>query len=125
MGDRVGVGGEYVLLAASNVCPFQLGDLVDVFVGTGHHIRGPKTIPIRGRFKGVRIEEGVERYMVRPFVGSQRGKCPSYPPESCLKLKGIGSEMYGESRPQVFSRMQPSAQERLVSSPPPIQPYEP
>ena len=30
-----------MLLAGSNGCPFQLGDLVDVFVGTGHHIRGP------------------------------------------------------------------------------------
>jgi hypothetical protein len=30
-----------VLLAVSNGCPFKLGDLVDVFVGTGHHIRGP------------------------------------------------------------------------------------
>ena len=120
MGDRLGEGGEDVLLAVSNVCPFELGDLVDVFVGTGHHIRGPKTMPIRGRFKGVRIEVGVERYMVRPFVGSQRGKCPSYPPESCLKLKAPGLEMYGDSSPQFFSKMKPSAQERLV--PPPLSP---
>ena len=119
MGDRLGEGGEDVLLAVCNVCPFELGDLVDVFVGTGHHIRGPKTIPIRGRFKGVRIEVGVERYMVRPFVGSQRGKCPSYPPESCLKLKAPGLEMYGDSSPQFFSKMKPSAQERLVPPPPP------
>jgi hypothetical protein len=118
MGDRLGEGGEDVLLAVSNVCPFELGDLVDVFVGTGHHIRGPKTMPIRGRFKGVRIEVGVERYMVRPFVGSQRGKCPSYPPESCLKLKAPGLEMYGDSSPQFFSKMKPSAQERLVPPPP-------
>ena len=121
MGDRLGGGGEDVLLAVSNGCPFQLGDLVDVFVGTGHHIRGPKTITIRGRFKGVRLEVGVERYMVRPFVGSQRGKCPSFPPESCLKLKGIGSEMYGESSPQFFSKMKPSSQERLVPPPCPSQ----
>ena len=47
MGDRLGVGGEDVLLAISNGCPFQLSDLVDVFVRTGHHIRGPKTIPIQ------------------------------------------------------------------------------
>ena len=120
MGDRLGEGGEDVLLAVSNVCPFELGDLVDVFVGTGHHIRGPKTIPIRGRFKGVRIEVGVERYMVRPFVGSQRGKCPSYPPESCLKLKAPGLEMYGDSSPQFFSKMKPSAQERWVPPPLPI-----
>ena len=118
MGDRLGEGGEDVLLAVSNVCPFELGDLVDVFVGTGHHIRGPKTMPIRGRFKGVRIEVGVERYMVRPFVGSQRGKCPSYPPESCLKLKAPGLEMYGDSSPQFFSKMKPSSQER--SAPPPV-----
>ena len=121
MGDRLGEGGEDVLLAVSNVCPFELGDLVDVFVGTGHHIRGPKTMPIRGRFKGVRIEVGVERYMVRPFVGSQRGKCPSYPPESCLKLKAPGLEMYGDSSPQFFSKMKPSAQERLVPPPCPSQ----
>jgi hypothetical protein len=112
VGDRLGVGGEGVLLAVSNDCPFKLGDLVDEFVGTGHNIRGPKTIPIRGRFKGVRIEVGVERYMVRPFVGSQRGKCPSFPPESCLKLKAIGSEVYGISSPQFFSKMNPSAQEK-------------
>ena len=112
MGDGLGMGGEDVLLAVSNGCPFKLGDLVDVFVGTRHHIRGPKTIPIRGRFKGVRIEVGVERYMVRPFVGSQRGKCPSFPPESCLKLNAPGLDMYGDSSPQFFSKMKPSSQER-------------
>ena len=112
MGERLGGVGEELLVGVSNCCPFQLGDLVDVFVGTGHGIRGPKTIPIRGRFKGVRIEVGVERYMVRPFVGSQRGKCPSFPPESCLKLKGIGSETYGDSTPHLFSKMNPFAQER-------------
>jgi hypothetical protein len=112
MGDRLGVGGEDVLMVVNNGCPFKLGDLVDVFVGTGHHIRGPKTIPIRGRFKGVRIEVGAERYMVRPFVGSQRGKCPSFPPGSCIKLKAPGSDMYGESSPQFFSKMKPSSQER-------------
>ena len=123
MGDtsRLGVNGEDVLLAVSNGCPFELGDLVDVFVRTGHHIRGPKTIPIRGRFKGVRIEVGAERYMVRPFVGSQRGKCPSFPPGSCIKLKAPGSDMYGESSPQFFSKMKPSAQERLVPPPRPPQ----
>ena len=121
MGDtsRLGVNGEDVLLAVSKGCPFHMGDLVDVFVGTGHHIRGPKTIPVRGRFKGVRIEVGVERYMVRPIVGSQRGKCTSFPPESCVKLKAPGSDMYGESSPLLFSKMKPSSQERLVKPPPP------
>ena len=112
MGERLGGVGEDLLLGVSNGCPFKLGDLVDVFVGTEHGIRGPKTIQIRGRFKGVRIEVGAERYMVRPFVGSQRGKCPSFPPGSCIKLKAPGSDMYGESSPQFFSKMKPSSQER-------------
>jgi hypothetical protein len=87
MGDVVaGVGGQS-FLSVSNGFRFAINDLVDVFVGTGANIRGPKTQPVRGRFKGMRIESGLERFMVRPIIGSQRGKCPSYPPESYLKVK--------------------------------------
>ena len=94
-------------LAVSNGFRFLLNDLVDVFVGTGANIRGPKTIPVRGRFKGVREEGGKEMFMVRPFIGSQRGRCPAYPPESCLKVKAFGSELYGEVKPQFFSKLKP------------------
>jgi hypothetical protein len=83
MGDRGGIGNKEGFLAFSNGFQYQLNDLVDVFVGTCPNIRGPKTIPLRGGFKGVRVEGGVERFLVRPLVGSQRGRCPTYPPESC------------------------------------------
>jgi hypothetical protein len=119
MGDGL-VGGESQFFSdVGNGFQYKLNDLVDVFVGTAANIRGKKTIPVRGRFKGVRVVGGKEMILVRPFVGSQHGPCPAYPPESCLKLKGIGSEMYGESSPQFFSKMKPSAQERLVPPPPP------
>ena len=119
MVDEGGGGSGQGFLAVSNGFRYSFNDLVDVFVGTSANIRGPKTQPLRGRFKGVRIEGGVERFLVRPFVGSQRGKCPSYPPESCMKLKAFGSDMYGESKPQYFSKMTPSLQERYT---PPIPP---
>ena len=112
MGDRVGGGASQVFLAVGNGYQYKLNDLVDVFVGTGANIRGTKTIPVRGRFKGVRVVGGKEMFLVRPFVGSQHGPCPAFPPESCLKLKAIGSEMYGNSSPQYFSKMNPAAQER-------------
>ncbi len=83
---------------ASNGFQYKMNDLVDVFVGTGPNIRDPKTIPLRGRFKGVRNECGMERFLVRALVGSQRGKCPSYPPESCFKVKAFGCDLYGECK---------------------------
>jgi len=118
MGDSVGEGESQCLLAVVNGYRFQLNDLVDVFVGTGPNIRGTKTIPIRGRFKGVRVVGGREMFLVRPLIGSQRGPCPAYPPESCMKLKALGSDMHGVSEPQFFSKLKPSSQER--SSPHPV-----
>ena len=105
-GDRQG------FLAVSNGFRFQLNDLVDVFVGTAPNIRGTKTIPIRGRFKGVRVVGGCEMFLVRPFIGSQRGPCPAYPSESCIKLKALGSDAHGVCDPQFFSKLKPSSQER-------------
>ena len=81
-----------------------MNDLVDVFVGTAANIRGKKTIPVRGRFKGVRVVGGKEMILVRPFVGSQHGPCPAYPPESCMKLKAPDFDVYGESKPQFFPK---------------------
>ena len=117
MGDRL-VGGESQFCSdVGNGDQYKLNDLVDVFVGTAANIRGKKTIPVRGRFKGVRVVGGKEMILVRPFVGSQHGPCPAYPPESCMRLKAPGSDMYGESSPQFFSKMKPSSQERSVSRP--------
>ena len=118
MGDSAGDGESQCFLAVSNGFRFQLNDLVDVFVGTAPNIRGTKTIPIRGRFKGVRVVGGCEMFLVRPFIGSQRGPCPAYPPESCIKLKAFGSNAHGVCDPQFFSKLKPSSQERSV--PPPV-----
>ena len=112
MGDGVGDGESQSFLAVSNGYRFQLNDLVDVFVGTAPNIRGTKTIPIRGRFKGVRVVGGSEMFLVRPFIGSQRGPCPAFPPESCIKLKALGSDVHGVCDPQFFSKFKPSSQER-------------
>jgi hypothetical protein len=57
-------------------------------------------------------------FLVRPFVGSQHGRCPAYPPESCIKLKASGSDVYGESKPQFFSKMTPTPSSQERSSPP-------
>ena len=102
MGNSAGDGESQCFLAVSNGFRFQLNDLVDVFVGTAPNIRGTKTIPIRGRFKGVRVVGGSEMFLVRPLIGSQRGPCPAYPPESCIKLKALGSDVHGVSEPQFF-----------------------
>ncbi len=68
-----------MLLAVSNGCPFKSGDLVDafvdVFVGTASNSRGNKPIAFRGRLTGVRLAGRQERFLVRPIVGTQRGRC--------------------------------------------------
>jgi hypothetical protein len=122
MGDSVGEGKSPVFLAVSNGYRYELNDLVDVFVGTRPNIRGTKTTPIRGRFKGVRVVGGSEVFLVRPLIGSQRGPCPAYPPESCMKLKALGSDVHGVSDPQFFSKLKPSSQERSASHPVPTCP---
>ncbi len=112
MGDSVGGVESLVFLAVSNEYRFELNDLVDVFVGTRPNISETKTIPIRGRFKGVRVVGGSEMFLVRPLIGSQRGPCPAYPPESYTKLKALGSNMHGVSDPQFFLKLKPCSQER-------------
>jgi hypothetical protein len=59
MGDSGGEGNREGVFSASNGFQYKLNDLVDMFVGTGPNIRGPKTIPLRARFKGVRDESGL------------------------------------------------------------------
>ena len=120
------VGGESQFFSdVGNGFQYKLNDLVDVFVGTAANIRGKKTIPVRGRFKGVRVVGGKEMILVRPFVGSQHGPCPAYPPESCMRLKAPGSDVYGESKPQFFSKLTPSSQERYSNPTPPLLPPPP
>ncbi len=102
-------------MAICNGVGFNFKDFVDVFVGTGKGVRGNKSYPIKGRFKGVRVENGEERFLCRPIVGSQKGRCPSFPPESCLKVKAFGSEVYGERRPLHFSKLTSEVQERSAA----------
>ena len=73
-----GVEGRKELLVMFNGVGFKLNDLVDVFVGTGKGVSGNKAFPIKGRFKGVRVEKGEERFMCRPIVGSQKGGVPPF-----------------------------------------------
>ena len=111
-----GVGGgerSKCFLAMCNGVGFQMNDLVDVFVGTGKGVTGNKAFPTKARFKGVRVEKGEERFLCRPIVGSQKGRCPSFPPESCLKVKAFGSDVYGERKPRFFSKLTIEVQERL------------
>ncbi len=107
-----GVEGSKCFLAMCKGVGFQMNDLVNVFVGTGEAVRGNKAFPIKARFKGVRVEKEEERFLCRPIVGSQKGRCPSFPPESCLKVKAFGSDVYGERKPRFFSKLSPEVQER-------------
>jgi hypothetical protein len=118
MEGREGVEGKTLFLAKCNGVGFKLNDLVDVFVGTGKGVRRNKSYPIKGRFKGVRVENGEERFLCRPIVGSQKGRCPSFPPESCMKVKAFGSDVYGERRPLHFSKLESEVQERSTLAPP-------
>ena len=115
-GEGVVKGGG-VFLAMYNGVGFHLNDLVDVFVGTGKGVTGNKAFPIKGRFKGVRVEKGEERFLCRPIVGSQKGRCPSFPPESCLKVKAFGSDIYGERKPLFFSKLTTKVQKRSPPTP--------
>ena len=67
-----GRGGEE-FLAIFNGVGFRLNDLVDVFVGTGKGVKGSKAFPIKGRFKGVRVEKGEERFLCRPMSEARKG----------------------------------------------------
>jgi hypothetical protein len=118
MEGRGGGDGNTFFLASFNGVGFELNDLVDVFVGTGKGVTGNKAFPIKGRFKGVRVEKGEERFLVRPIVGSQKGRCPSFPREACLKVKAFGSDVYGERKPLFFSKLTTETQERSPPSPP-------
>ncbi len=120
-----GVGGgerSKCFLAMCKGVGFQMNNLVDVFVGTGEGVRGNKVFPTKARFIGVRVEKGEERFLCRPIVGSQKGGCPSFPPESCLKVKTFGSDVYCECKPRFFSKLTIEVQEK---SPRPAHPPSP
>ena len=107
------------IIAVWNGVSFKFNDLVDVFVGTGKGVPGNKAFPIKGRFKGVRVEKGEERFLCRPIVGSQKGRCPSFPRESVLKINAFGSDVYGERKPLYFSKLKSEEKERYQQLPAP------
>jgi hypothetical protein len=62
------------IMTVWNGVSFKFNDLVDVFVGTGKGVTGNKAFPIKGRFKGVRVEKGEELFcVVRLWVARKAG----------------------------------------------------
>ena len=76
------------VLALYNGMKFKYNDLVDVIVGTGLGVRGNKTEPLQGHFKGVvETVRGVE-FLVKPLV-SGNGRCQQIPRHCVFRLQAI------------------------------------
>ncbi len=103
--------GEGVL-AVFNGIKFKLNDLVDVIVGTGLGVRGNKTEPFKGHFKGVvETERGVE-FLVKPLV-SGNGRSLHIPRHCVYKINAFGTCVLGRTT-RYFSKLKPALQERYV-----------
>ena len=103
--------GEGVL-AVFNGKKFKLNDLVDVIVGTGVGVRGNKTEPFKGHFKGVvETERGVE-FLVKPLV-SGNGRSLHIPRHCVYKINAFGTCVLGRTT-RYFSKLKPAVQERYV-----------
>jgi hypothetical protein len=103
--------GEGVL-AVFNGMKFKMNDLVDVIVGTGLGVRGNKTEPFKGHFKGVvETVRGVE-FLVKPLV-SGNGRSLQIPRHSVFKISAFGSCVLGRTT-RFFSKLKPASQERYV-----------
>ncbi len=103
--------GEGVL-AFFNGIKFKLNDLVDVIVGTGLGVRGNKTDPFKGHFKGVvETERGVE-FLVKPLV-SGNGRSLHIPRHCVYKINSFGTCVLGRTT-CYFSKLKPAVQERYV-----------
>ena len=92
--------GEGVL-AVFNGKKFKLNDLVDVIVGTGVGVRGNKTEPFKGHFKGVvETERGVE-FLVKPLV-SGNGRSLHIPRHCVYKINAFGTCVLGRTTRYFF-----------------------
>ena len=110
-GDNSVVDG---VLACYNGMKFRFNDLVDVIVGTVPGVRANKSEPFKGRFKGVvETERGVE-FLVRPIVGSGKGRCMQLPQHSVFKVNAFGACVLGTRTTRYFSQLQPAQKERYV-----------
>jgi len=103
------------VLAVCNGMKFKVNDLVDVIVGTGAGVRANKTEPFKGQFKGVvETERGIE-FLVRPLVGSGKGRCLQIPQHSVFRIQAFGTCVLGTRTTRFFSKLQPAQKERYVS----------
>ena len=100
------------VLAVFNGIKFKLNDLVDVIVGTGLGVRGNKTEPFKGHFKGVvETKRGVE-FLVKPLV-SGNGRSLHIPRHCVYKINAFGTCVLGRTT-RYFSKLKPAVQERYV-----------
>ena len=103
------------VLAVCNGMKFKVNDLVDVIVGTGAGVRANKTEPFKGQFKGVvDTERGIE-FLVRPLVGSGKGRCLQIPQHSVFRIQAFGTCVLGTRTTRFFSKLQPAQKDRYVS----------
>jgi hypothetical protein len=104
------VVGEGVL-SNCKAMKFKFNDLVDVIVGTGLGVRGNKTEPFKGQFKGaVQTVRGME-FLVKPLV-SGNGRCLQVPQHSVFKINAFGTCVLGTRTTRYFSALQPAQKER-------------
>ena len=102
------------VLALYNGMKFKYNDLVDVIVGTGLGVRGNKTEPFKGHFKGVvETVRGVE-FLVKPLV-SGNGRCQQIPRHCVFKLQAFGTCVLGTRTTRFFCKLPPAQKERSVS----------
>ena len=102
------------VLSFFNGMKFKYNDLVDVIVGTGLGVRGNKTEPFKGQFKGVvETVRGVE-FLVKPLV-SGNGRCQQIPRHCVFKLQAFGTCVLGTRATRFFCKLPPAQKERCVS----------
>jgi hypothetical protein len=91
------------VLSFFNGMKFKYNDLVDVIVGTGLGVRGNKTEPFKGQFKGVvETVRGVE-FLVKPLV-SGNGRCQQIPRHCVFKLQAFGTCVLGTRATRFFCK---------------------
>ena len=121
MSARVDGELEDGVLAVFNGMKFKYNDLVDVIVGTGLGVRGNKTEPFKGHFKGVCETVRGEEFLVKPLV-SGNGRSLQIPRHSVFKIRAFGTCVLGRTT-RFFSKLKPALQERYPHPNPNPYPY--
>jgi hypothetical protein len=103
------------VLAVCNGMKFKVNNLVAVIVGTGAGVRADKTEPFKGQFKGVvETERGIE-FLVRPLVGSGKGRCLQIPQHRVFRIQAFGTCVLGTRTTRFFFKLQPAQKDQCVS----------